>query len=230
MKAIKTLLLLGSLSITQAAVAGAMYDDWLVERVPDQVKTTTLYYGNNTCEAYIKNGYYEPISRLESRYVPLTKAEAISNPRPTFQISVPYVDEYNNPTYKLFPCQTIANYPSSYVKEEIVSYKNKYTPIQPYASYVNYEYASCRNGIRRGTIDIGEPGTAATNMKVYVSNGSTDFPDTLIYNGVPKYLIGYDVYAESDLYRKVRVKFDNGSSTYNLGVQIPQCSGGVSDL
>lgn len=229
MRAIKTLFLMASMSVASGVVAGSMYDDWTVEQVPDQIKTTTLYYGNNTCEAYIKNGYYEPTFRLESRYVPLTKSDAVSTPRPTYQISVPYVDAYNNHTYKSFSCPTVGNYPLSYVKEEVISYKNKYTPKQPYSSYINYEYLSCNYGIRRGTIDIGEPAVAVSNMKVFVSNGSSDFPDTKIYDGAPNYLIGFDVYAESNLYRKVRVKFDNGSSAYHLGVQIPRCSGSAND-
>lgn len=226
MKTLKSVFLLSSLALSGIANAGTMYDDWQVERVPDQIKKTTLYWGNNTCEAYIKNGYYEPYARLESRNVPLAKSEAISNPRPTYQISVPYVDQNNNPTYKLFACQTVANYPNSYVKEEVISYKNKYTPIQPYASYLRYELGGCNGYVREGTLDIGEPGLSASNMKVYISYNENDFANTLIYDGAPTSLIGVDVAAPENYQRRnVRVKFDEGSSAY-LSIRPIKCNRG----
>ncbi|MCL1127023.1 hypothetical protein [Shewanella surugensis] len=50
------------------------------------------------------------------------------------------------------------------------------------------------------------------------------FPDKLIYNGVPRSLIGYDLSTNTGSKSvRYRVKLDNGSSSYGIGTA-PQCS------
>ncbi|MGS0695827.1 hypothetical protein [Shewanella sp. 0m-4] len=210
--------------ISSSAQAGSYYDDWDVERVPDQIKVTKLFFGQTHCEAYIQRYYGLPSERKDfSQNV--SKSLATTDIRPTFTVMAPYTDQYGTQLYRQYSCKSVGDLPYSYNKEEVLSWKNKYTPRQPFPTFVGYEYGSCNQSTRRGAIDIGLPATGANNMKVFVSSSSNNFPDIKIYDGVPKGFIGYDYATSSDKTKRLRVKLDDGSSHY-LTAHIPACSTG----
>lgn len=228
MKTLKSVFLLSSIALSCAANAGIMYDDWDVERVPDQVKETTLYYGQNHCTANVQLFYGMPYQSHDF-YINLNKAQAVSEPRPQLTVYAPFTDQFGTELNRPYTCTPIGNFPYRYVKSEVLSYKNNYTPRQPYASYLRYELGGCRVDVREGTVFIGSPAFSASNMKVYISRNETDYADTLIYDGVPVSLIGVDVAApENHQRRNVRVKYDEGSSAYS-SIRPLKCARGEVD-
>ncbi|WP_065188246.1 hypothetical protein [Shewanella woodyi] len=218
--------LLTSLFISSASTAGTFYDDWDVERVADEVRETRLYYGTTYCAAYIKRYAAIDPQRTEF-YKYLDRQQATSEPRPTFIHIAPYTASNGHTNlYHAYQCPSVFDLSNSYIETEVLSYKNKYTPRQPFSTYVRYEFGPCRYGVRQGSIDIGIPAGSANNMKVFASSGTSGYADIKIYDGVPKNFVGYDVGAYNDTVRNFRVKLDQGSSYYLRSGTIPKCSAG----
>lgn len=214
---------MSSIILSNGVVAGTFYDDWDLEVVPDQVKETTLYWGPNYCVAEFRTYEGGPLERHDYP-ADILKYQAVSEARPDQWVRTVYVDSYGNKSYPTRKCKLIGDYPYKFVETEVLSYKNKYTPIQPYPSHVMYEFGACRSSVRQGTIQIGGSSIGASNMKVFVSSGTTGYADNKIYDGAPRGLVGFDIQTSSGTHRNVRVKFDDGSSSY-LGFNIPACTG-----
>ena len=219
---------MSSIILSNGVVAGTFYDDWTVERVVDQVKETKLYWGPNYCTANIVTYEDGPVERHDF-YVEKGKYEAVSEARPSLIVKAIYVYRNGRTVERTHKCDVVGPYPYHFIETKILSYKNKYTPIQPYPSFIRYEFGSCRFGMREGSIDIGIPEISASNMKVFVTSGSSGYADTKIYDGISKSFLGYNVATSSNTSRNIRVKFDDGSSSY-LSMNIPGCSGGGDDV
>jgi hypothetical protein len=220
--------LLALLMVSTSSMAGTFYDDWDAERVPNQVKETKIYFGHVTCRANIQLTATHKEVRDFYQYVP--REQGTSEARPTFNIYAPGYDPKTGITGLdvVHQCTSVHDLTDSYINTETLTWKNKYTPIQPFATHAMYEFGNCRFGTRRGSIDIGIPAGSANNMKVYVSTAPA-YPDVLIYNGIPKGFIGYDESTVINRTKKFRIKFDEGSSYY-LTSQIPACTSGGGDL
>ncbi|MCL1127021.1 hypothetical protein [Shewanella surugensis] len=156
--------------LSSTAMAGTYYDDWDSEVVPDQIKSTTLYYGSARCEFKVVMTSQDP-NILKSDTIYITKSQATSNAWPTKTVYASYIDLSEGITTEkyAYACKAIEKLSSSYVKEEIISYKTQYTAIQPFPESTYYEYGSCRNSTRKGTIFIFLTNTSANNMKVYAA-------------------------------------------------------------
>jgi hypothetical protein len=228
MKIFKSVLLMSSIILSNGVVAGTFYDDWDVEVVPGEVKETTLYWGPNHCVAEFRTYEGGPLERHDYP-ADFLKYQAVSEARPDRWVQTVYVDLYGNKTKPYRKCDLVGPYPYKFVETEVLSYKNKYTPIQPYPSFVKYEFGGCRFGVRQGAIDIGTSGISASNMKVFVTSGSTGYANNKIYDGNHKSFVGYNVGTNSSVSRNVRVKFDDGSSSY-LSINIPGCSSGDGEV
>lgn len=219
--------ILPSIFISTPVFAGSYYDDWDVQQVPI-IKETTVYYGNTICvtNLHIGRGIIDYNQRIN---VHISREMATTERKPTVIHYAPHIDENNNYTpYYPYQCRVIYSLEDSFVREDIIGWKNKYTPIAPFPTHSLYEFGSCRYYVRQGTIEVGVPASSSNIMKVYISNGKDDYPNNLIYSGTPKSFVGLDISTRYNTQRKFRVKMDSGSSQYGTA-SIPACSGGSGD-
>ncbi|WP_299005820.1 hypothetical protein [uncultured Shewanella sp.] len=219
---------------TNQVTAGVYYDDWVTKDVPEETKHTTLYYGKARCEFRLIMP--PPNNQLKSEFIHIAKKDATSKAWVSKKVYAPLITQHKAEERHPYTCKAIEKLPHSYVKEEVIKYKTVHEPIQPFPSSVVYKPGACKNKVRKETIVTSLGHTSANNMKVYASAqgkksymnlqmhrtlidpefaSSKNFPNTLIYDGVPTSFVGYEVNTSKEEQSvRFRVKLDDGSSFY----------------
>ncbi|HEY0923904.1 hypothetical protein [Rheinheimera pacifica] len=231
----KKIIFVSTLLLTANFAEAARYDDW--EKVTVNITQAVQHFGGNyTCrynqlrfghDIYTGLYGYHTQERYYSTYIP----DSI-NARPALVVTD--LAEYpgqggvpvNNPFYN-YRCDGTADLAATYIEQKVVDSRIEYKPIAPFPTYAQYEFLSCTNYTRNGSLMIG--GVAgASQMVVRDITGSS--PIT-IYSGPPGFYINYATAAHGG--RELSVKLDSGSSYY-LHINVPRCTpgdgGGVQPL
>lgn len=230
----RTMILASTLLLTANVAAAAKYDDW--EKVTVNITQAVQHFGGPyTCvynqKVYGLNIYtgrteFHQVEKFHSTYVadsltarPALAVQDLAILPDYHNLPVPY----ENYTYR---CDGTTNLAKTYIEQKVVGTKIEYRPIAPFPTYAQYEFHSCANYTRNGSIMIGGA-NGASNMVVKDISGHS--PIT-IYSGPASSYINYSTASYGG--RELSIKLDSGSSYY-LNVHVPRCEpggGGVQPL
>lgn len=231
----KKIIFASTLLLTANFAEAARYDDW--EKVTVNITQAVQHFGGQYTCAYnqklhglnIFTGRIEfyQVQKFHSTYIPdsLTARPAVTVQDlailPDYN-GLPFPYEYYN-----YRCDGTTNLAKTYIEQKVVGTKIEYRPIAPFPTYTQYEFLSCANYTRNGSLMIGGA-TGASNMVVKDITGNT--PIT-IYSGPSSSYINFSTSSYGG--RELSIKLDSGSSYYQ-SVYVPPCTpgggGGVQPL
>ncbi|MCS4306995.1 hypothetical protein M2404_001320 [Rheinheimera pacifica] len=231
----KAAIFTSALLLTTSLAQAAKYDDW--DAVTVNITQAVQHFGGNyTCKYnqyrfgynIYNPGYYGYYTqeKFHSTHI----ADSITaRPALPVQDLAEYLGHGGipiNDPYYIYRCDGTADLAKTYIEQKVVGTRIEYRPRAPFPTYAQYEFFSCTNYTRNGSLIIS--GVAgASQMVVKDITGSS--PIT-IYSGPAGSYINYATSAHGG--RELSIKLDSGSSYY-LHINVPRCSpggGGVQPL
>lgn len=229
----KKIVFVSTLLLTASFAEAARYDDW--EKVTVNITQAVQHFGGPyTCvynqqlygaNPYNINGFYN-VTKFHSTYISdsITARPALIVQDLAFlpdNLGFPYPNERYN-----YRCDGTADLAPTYIEQKVVDTRTEYRPIAPFPTYAQYEFLSCTNYTRNGSLMIaGVAGASHMVVKDIVSSGAMT-----IYSGPAASYINYSTASYGG--RELSIKLDSGSSYY-LHINVPRCSpggGGVQPL
>jgi hypothetical protein len=216
MKIFITLVLL---ALSSNSFAGDWFEDWVEVTVHNKVNQ---YSGEASCDIT------HPDARYQSGWATHTyKAEV---PITYYENIILYVNQFTGFGYAFhnndvpngsYKCETTVPFAQTVVAG---SGQTFFLPLPPFVGHIEAEKLGCINTNTRKVSLTLDQTIGATNMTVHSQSGYNNYANVLEYSGQASDNVLVNVVADTNL-TNIRVRLDNGSSTY-ITLNGMNCSGG----